>query len=541
MQNIRFPDLSQRVVRITTPDVGKVTAALPDARPVQYHASGMTEIDVPWTLHHMTVLSQMLQPAVSTIFDGYTWPGRDRPFRHQIKIAEFLTRNPRAYCFAEMGTGKTRAALYATDYLMSVGAVRRALVVCPKSLLHSAWESDILRTCIHRTRTVLYGDRAQRAKLAERDTEIDIINFDGVEILGDVLKAKHYDLIVVDESTAYKTPSTKRWKSLAALVTPQTRIWALTGTPTPQGPLDAYGQLKLVTPDRCPRTLTAFRELTQYKVATFIWKNKRDWQATVRNMFQPAIYVRKADCLDLPPVTRVFRDVGLTKAQTQAVKQMAQEMVLDFDTGHQALAANAAVLHGKLRQIYAGAIYAQDGSALSIDNAARIEETVELVRRVRAEAAADPTPGRPHSKALVFVPFKHVMTVLADELKKHFDVAVISGDTTVPERKHILEKFQDTPDIDVILAIPEAFSHGVTATAASLTIWYAPPARTETYLQACERTDRPGQTRNQTIVHLYGDNRERSMYQSLIDNKLDQETLLQLYYDVIGQPKRKKS
>ena len=134
----------------------------------------------------------------------------------------------------------------------------------------------------------------------------------------------------------------------------------------------------------------------------------------------------------------------------------------------------------------------------------------------------------------MFVPFKHVMTVLEDALKKHFDVAVISGDTSVHERKRILDSFQQTASPEVILAIPEAFSHGVTATAASLTVWYAPPSRTETYLQACERMDRPSQTQHMNIVHLYGDNRERRMYQHLADNKQNQETLLQLYYDTLG-------
>ena len=126
------------------------------------------------------------------------------------------------------------------------------------------------------------------------------------------------------------------------------------------------------------------------------------------------------------------------------------------------------------------------------------------------------------------------MTVLEDALRKHFDVAVISGDTSVHERKRILDNFQQSATPEVILAIPEAFSHGVTATAASLTVWYAPPSRTETYLQACERMDRPSQTQHMNIVHLYGDKREREMYQHLADNKQNQETLLQLYYDTLG-------
>lgn len=534
MTPISFPYPPQRIVRILTNDIGKVTEAVPTARPVQYYPTGQVHVDVDWTLPNMTALSQILQPAISTIFDGYTFPGRNSPYHHQLKISEFLTRNPRAYCFAGMGTGKTRAACWAADYLMSVGAVRKVLVVCPKSLMYSAWTADIGATCIHRTWTVLYGDRAQREKLANtRNTDFDIVNFDGVEILAPILATKDYDLIIVDESTAYKDPSTKRWKALAKLVKASTRIWALTGTPTPQGPMDAYGQGKLVTPNRLPKTKAAFQDMVQYKVYNYIWKDRDGWQDTVRELLQPAIYIRKVDCLDLPPVTRSYIDVGLSSPQQQAIKALSKEMIANFDTGHSVVAANAAVLWGKLRQIYSGAVYSDDGTAMVLDNKARIGETIELIKRARGSGDAVAAGGKPHSKALVFVPFKHVMQILHDALKNDFDVAVISGDTSVHERKRILDSFQTTANPQVILAIPEAFSHGITATAASLTVWYAPPNRTETYLQACERMDRPGQTQHMNIVHLYGDKHEREIYQNLIDNQQNQEALLKLYYDFV--------
>ena len=100
MNLITFPYPAQRVVRILSDNVGNVTKTIPDAQPVQYYPNGQAHIDVPWTLHNMTLLSQIMQPAVSTIFDGYGFSGRDRPYYHQLRIAEFLTRNPRAYCFA---------------------------------------------------------------------------------------------------------------------------------------------------------------------------------------------------------------------------------------------------------------------------------------------------------------------------------------------------------------------------------------------------------------------------------------------------------
>lgn len=532
---IIIPDVQTEVVRILTDKVGMVTDAIPDAVPVQYFPNGYTYVDVPFNMANMETLTRLGQPAVSPVFNEYHFPGRFRPFLHQYRIIDLLTRAPRAYCFSGMGTGKTMAALWAADYLLTKGYIRKVLIVCPKTLMYSAWAKDLTATIIHRSHTVLYGDAKRRRHLAmTRDTDIDIINFDGVEILEDVLLGKGYDLVIVDESTAYKDPGTKRWKSLVKLVQPHVRCWLMTGTPTPQGSMDAYGQAKLCTPERLPRTKSAFQSMVQYKVATFIWRDRSNWQEIVNEVLQPAIRIRKSDCLDLPPVTRTFLDIGLSSPQQKAVEVLKRDSLAEFEADKTVTAANAAVLHGKLRQIYSGAVYSDDGTAMVLDNKSRIAETVSLIREAKQSGDASLADGKPHSKALVFAPFKHTLAVLEQELGKHFNVAVISGDTSVHDRTNILHKFQTEHEIEVIIAIPEAFSHGVTATAASLTIWYAPPTRTETYLQACERMDRPGQTQQMNIVHLYGDQTEFKMYQNLMDNRDNQDLLLALFHDFIG-------
>lgn len=536
---ISIPNVNERVIRITTRNIARVLEAVPDSRVVEYRPTGEVLVDVDWTFANMEALSTINEPALSTIFDGYTFPSSGKPYHHQLRVAEFLSRHKRAYCFAEMGTGKTRAACWALDYLMTVGAVKKVLVVCPKTIMYSSWVADIFNTCLHRTHTVLYGERSRRTELAKgRNADIDIINFDGIEVISEVLQQKRYDLIIIDESTAYKDPSTRRWKELRKLVNDDTRVWAMTGTPCPNGPMDAFGQALMVTPHTVPRTKTVYRSTVQFRVNRHIWKNKPNWQETVHEVLQPAIYIRKADCLDLPQVTRAFRDVGLSPDQQRAVKSLTDDMIATFSTDHKTVAANAMVLHGKLRQIYAGAIYATtddtpESTALMIDNKARLEETVEIIKQTKAQGEQYYSD-RPHSKTLVFVPFTHALTVVEQELSKHFTVATISGATNVHERARILQDFQTTNTIDVIVAIPEAFSHGVTATAASTIVWYAVPTRTETYLQACERTNRPGQVCPQHVIHLYGDDREKQMYERLIKNDNSQTELLKMYYEIVG-------
>ena len=74
----------------------------------------------------------------SPITRRYNWPGRYKPMEHQSETSSFLTLNKRAFVFNDPGTGKTLSALWAADYLMSRGLVRRCLILCPLSIMHSA-------------------------------------------------------------------------------------------------------------------------------------------------------------------------------------------------------------------------------------------------------------------------------------------------------------------------------------------------------------------------------------------------------------------
>jgi len=111
----------------------------------------------------------------------YNWTGIYSPMAHQKTTSEFLVSNDRCFVLSEMGTGKTAAAAWAADYLMTRGEVKRVLIVCPVSIMHAAWKEDLFRTVMHRKVAIAHGNKKQRVKVIESEAEIVIINFDGVE------------------------------------------------------------------------------------------------------------------------------------------------------------------------------------------------------------------------------------------------------------------------------------------------------------------------------------------------------------------------
>jgi SNF2 family DNA or RNA helicase len=453
------------------------------------------------------------------INDLYKWPRPlgFTPFDHQRKTASFLTDNSRAFCFNEQGTGKTASVIWAADYLMKAGMIKRVLVVCPLSIMQSAWQNDLFKFAVHRTVDVAYGNAEKRNKIANSTAEFVIINYDGIPAIAEsAIDNRMFDLVVIDEANAYKNVQTKRWKIMRKLITPDTWLWMLTGTPAAQSPVDAYGLGKLCVPQRAPRFFGDFRESVMQAMGPFRWIPRQNSEKIVFEMLQPAIRFEKSQCLDLPDVTFVNRDAPLTPQQRKYYKELKDQMLMEA-AGEEISSVNAAAKMNKLLQISCGSVYTDSGAVIDFD----VSNRLSIVEEVINESS---------HKVLVFVPYRHTITLLRDYLTKAgIKCEVINGDVQVRNRTNIFKRFQEGADLKVLIIQPQAAAHGVTLTAADTIIWYAPVTSTETYLQANARIDRPGQRNPMTVVHIEGSPVERKLYFMLQNNITNHEKVIDLY------------
>lgn len=462
---------------------------------------------VKWGVDESRVLRNLNIKAPSPITGQYKWTGKHTPFEHQKVTSDFLTMNQRAFCFSEMGTGKTASAIWAADFLMKQGVIKRVLVLCPLSIMDSAWRNDLFTFAMHRTVDVAYGTPLKRKKIIAQGSEFVVINYDGLAIVYDEIEAGGFDLIIVDEATHYKNAQTDRWKTLNKLVKPDTWLWLMTGTPAAQGPTDAFGLAKLVNPQGVPRAFGAFRDQVMYKITQFKWLPKKTAKDTVHRALQPAIRYTKEECLDLPEMTYNKRDIEMSRQQKKYYKELKDEMVIAA-SGEQVTTTNAAVNLNKLLQLSSGAIYTDDGEALEFD----IKHRYKVLKEVIYETA---------QKVLVFVPFTHTIGILADKLNAdNIPSEVINGKVSVPRRGDIFSRFQHDENPRVLIIQPQAAAHGVTLTAADTVVWWGPTPSLETYLQANARVHRQGQRHPCTVIQLQGSPAEKHVY-SLLDNKID--------------------
>jgi SNF2 family DNA or RNA helicase len=480
---------------------------------------------VRWGLEEAQTLARLEhKDTPSPILRDYKWTGKLTPFEHQKTTASFLTLRKRAFCFNEQGTGKTASVIWAADYLMKQGLVKRVLVLCPLSIMKSAWQQDLFKFAMHRSCGVAHGTATQRAAVVNSGAEFVVINFDGLSVIKEQIISGGFDLIVVDEANAYKNPQTNRWKVLNELVkTNDPRLWMLTGTPAAQSPLDAFGLAKLVNPDKSPKYYSYFRADTMYQLTKFKWMPKPTAPEYVHNILQPAIRFEKKDCLDLPEVTYMDREAPLTPQQAKYYKQLTSELLVEAD-GEEISAVNAAVKINKLLQISGGAAYSDTGEVIEFDVSNRLNTVLEVI----AEAS---------NKVLVFVPFTHTIELLRTKLEKEgITCGVINGKVSVNKRSELVDKFQTGKDPHVLIIQPQAASHGLTLTAADTIIWYAPVPSVETYLQANARINRPGQKNAMTIVHIKGSEVEGRLYSLLRSNINNHERIIDLYRDLLNTP-----
>lgn len=487
-----------------------------------------TRLCVPWDLETTQAVAKWHVPTLSPMLRDYDFVGRFEPYIHQLKICSFLSTHKRGFCLADMGTGKTASVVWTMDYLFQTGRIKRALVIGALSNMKSTWKDEIFSINPRYKVTVLHGEREERERLAKDGAHIHIINHDGVEIILDTLMKNDYDCIVVDELTAFKNDKANRFKAVFPLCQKAEYVWGLTGTPMPNQPDETYGQIKLICPDMVHGyTAHRYKERVMRKAGQFRWVARFDAAETVNQHMQPAIKIEKSEVLTLPPVNHEYVKIPLTEGQALFYETMKKSRFVG-DEDVSITAVNGGALMGKLLQVATGAIYNDDQEAMKFDVTPRIEKTISIIKEARARST-DPSKG----KTIVFAPFRHTILLLEEELKKHFKVAVITGDTPAKRRADIFMDFQTQDEPDVILAVARTMSHGVTATSASTIIWFGPVTSNEIYQQACNRIDRPGQTQEMFIYHLYSTPVEEKLYKTLQQRKLSQADLLNLYTDFI--------
>lgn len=503
------------VLNLKNPE--RVLSAIPTAKP--HTIKGVPVVVTPHRLDEVRILNNLGIYAPSPILHYYDWPGPFTPYDHQKETSAFLTMHQRGLVLNEIGTGKTQSALWAADYLIGAKQIKKVLIVSPLSTLERVWGDGIFTGLVNRKFVTLHGSSARRLKLLNTDADFYIINHDGFNIISKEATGM-FDLVIVDEAAVLRNPSTSRFKIFRKWVdnNPETRLWLMTGTPTPNAPTDAWALAKLVNSPTCTSTYTAFRDQVMAKVGQWKFVPKPNSVDTVKKILTPAVRYNRADCFDLPATITQTRQVALSSEQSKHYKQMLRHFITELNEEKKQgtiTAVNEAVKLQKLVQIACGVAYDDRGQNLELDASPRVNLVKELI-----EEAGE--------KVILFVPLTGTLHMLERELSKHWAVGVVNGAVSMGKRNQIFYDFQHEKDPHVLIAHPGTMAHGLTLTSASSIIWYGPINQNEQYVQANGRVERIGKRHVSNVIHIESTKLEQKMYQRLQNKQQLQGLLLEL-------------
>ena len=498
------------IVPVPVPELWSSAPRLPDGSAVIDHS-------LPNTL----LLRHFGWRVPSPIISHYDWckpPPENAPFHVQKNTCVLLTENTRAYVLNEKGTGKTRCALWAWDFLNKAGLVGKLLVVAPRSTLHFTWAAEVRMILPGRTVAVLYGTKKERLAQLNSDADIYVINHDGLRVVKKELEQRpDIDTLCLDEIAVYRNNS-ERSKMMRKFAQRFKVVWGMTGGPIPNEVVDVWGQCMIVTPGTVPKYRKACKEMLMTQVNEYRWVPKADGVERAFSMMQPSVRYALDDVMELPETIYRTFDVELSDQQKATYKKVKNEM-LAMVHEKKIIAVNAGAAMSKLLQIAGGWCYTKAPAFVRLDAAPRIAALFDHIESSQR-------------KVIVFIPYRHMIEGIVDicsRLKVSFDYCMVHGETR--DRETLFNAFQNTDQYKVLFGHPGTIHHGLTLTAADTVIWYLPVTSYEIYDQANARIIRVGQKHKQQIIHLQGSPQERSLYALLSRKEKIQEKLLDLLED----------
>jgi SNF2 family DNA or RNA helicase len=412
----------------------------------------------------------------------------------------------------DMGLGKTATTLTAIDELMfDEFDVYKVLIIAPLRVANNVWHSEAKKwSHLHRFKfSIITGSVTERLSALQRSADIYIINRENVEWLVNILGKKWtFDMVVIDESSSFKSHSSKRFKALKKVLPFTNRIVELTGTPASNGYIDIWSQMFLLDSGiRLGRTIGIYRD-------RFFDKDYMGYTYTLRsgsvNQIQESIKdlilsMSAEDYLTLPDYIPSIVHNNLEGKLLQDYNRFEKEMVLNLGKENQITAMSAATLSNKLLQFCSGAVYSE------------VKE-VQYIHDLKIEMLKEIIEENPNDNILIAYNYRHELERV---LKAFPNARVLDKNSSTIEN-------WNAGNIKQLIAHPASAGHGLNLQdGGSLIVWFGFTWSLELYQQFNARLYRQGQKNHVRVMHLAVGEIENRLMSVLMSKEATQDKLLE--------------
>ena len=404
---------------------------------------------------------------------------------YQQYAIDFILGHPVCCLILDMGLGKTVITLTAmVELLFNYFLVGKVLVIAPKRVAESTWPAEIGKWehLTGLTFSVVKGTAKQRNEALLRQADVYIIGRDNVTWLVEK-KYFHFDMIVIDELSSFKSPKAQRFKSLRKVRPLASRVIGLTGTPG--NPMDLWAEIGILDMgQRLGRFIGAYRERffvpdKRNGEIIYSYKPRAGAEEQIYELISDiSISMKAVDFLDMPECIYNQVKVQMSDVEKSLYDRMEADMILQFGEGKDIDAVNAAALNNKLQQMANGAVYNESGE-------------VQLIHDRKLDALEDLIEAANGKPLLVAYWFKHDR----DRIMERFKVRDIDSSKDIED--------WNAGKIPVALIHPASAGHGLNLQEGGSTIvWFSEIWSLELYQQLNARLWRQGQKHTVVIEHL---------------------------------------
>jgi len=416
------------------------------------------------------------------------------PQNFQLEGVKFLLQNSHGGLLWSPGCGKTSCVLATVAALKMRGMVKRALVIAPRRPAKLVWpkERDKWLEFNGLTIDVLHGPK--KDELLERTkADICIITPEGLDWLcrdGRLAKLGA-DMLIVDESSYFRTHSSLRFKNIRDILHLFKRRVILTATPAPKNYENLWSQAFILDQGGAlGRYITHFRRMyfqdVSYSSTYSEWALIPGADRAIQEKLKPLMLREDAvDHMQMPQLIHNVIPVELDR-KARAVYDQLEDDYVTYINGKEVSAVNAAVLSGKLRQAANGFLYLNADHDYDILH----DEKLEAIK-----ALVDDLQGNPVLILYEFVADRNRLRGLFPH------AADLGAGCTDKQADAICDQF-NAGNLPVLLAHPASAGHGLNLQGqAQHIVWFGPSWNLELHEQATARVWRQGNPHDRVFVH----------------------------------------
>lgn len=409
-----------------------------------------------------------------------------KPHDYQKYATEFIIEHAACGLLLSMGLGKTVITLSALwQLVLDYFDVGRILIIAPLRVARDTWPKEIEKWdhLNGLTYSVVVGSEKERREALSRPAFIYIINRENVTWLIEN-GYFHFDCVVIDELSSFKSHQSKRFKALRRVRPTVKRVIGLTGTPTPNGLIDLWAQINLLDMgERLGRFIGGYREKyflpdKRSRDVIFSYKPREGAEKAIYNKISDICVSMKAtDHLKMPELIVSDVEVEMDEKEQKMYDSLKADLILPMEDGD--IDAQSAVgLSNKLLQMANGAVYDENGKVRRIHDR-KLDAVEDLIE------AANGNP------VMIAYWFKHDR----ERLIERFHAVSI-------DRPEDITKW-NAGEIPVAIIHPASAGHGLNLQEGGChLIWFGFTWSLELYQQCNARLWRQGQKNTVTIQHV---------------------------------------